>query len=119
MRLLSYFFLIPLLVFCCCSKAMNEQQETKIRIVNQSQYKVSNISLFSIPFEYLNPQDTSEFKILNFKELEDAPMIYGTVNGINFARYLEIAPLKRNYTYSIDSIQFENRIIYVSLMENE
>jgi hypothetical protein len=117
MRLLAYFILAPFFIFCCTK--LNEQQETKIRLVNQSQFMVSNISLFSIPFSNLKPQDTSEYKILNFKELEDAPMIYVTANGLNLSRYLEIAPLKRNYTYKIDSIQLDNRIIHVSLIENE
>lgn len=119
MKLLAYFILIPLLVFCFCCTATDEQQETKIRIVNLSQYKISDLSLFSIQFVDLNPKDTSEFKILNFKELEDSPMIYGTANGTRLSRYLEIAPLKINYTYRIDSIQIENRVIHVTLIENE
>ncbi|PWL39160.1 hypothetical protein DKG77_13170 [Flagellimonas aquimarina] len=59
------------------------------------------------------PNDTTEYKELDYNPLQDDPLIYCISSEENFARYLKIPDKQvKKYTYVIDSLV--NRIIYIS-----
>lgn len=97
----------------CDNSAVQKVKNTQIRVINNSEHSFTGVSLFSMPFENLMPNDTSEYKVLNYNSLKDDPLIYCISGKNNFGRYLEI-PNKdvQQYTYVIDSLS--NSIIYVS-----
>ena len=110
-------FFIWLVLVCCSSHTeLIAQGVTKIRVVNNSSYKLTDISLFSIPFEDLKPKDTSEYKVLNYDYHKHDPLIYSRANNTNLVRYLAIPPENaKKFTYSIDSIH--NKVIFISTIQ--
>nr|WP_299067397.1 hypothetical protein [uncultured Allomuricauda sp.] len=90
---------------------------TRIRVINNSNQAVTHVSLFSMKFKDLMPNDTSQYKELNYNQFQDDPLIYCVSNEKNFGRYLKVPDMHvKQYTYVIDSLS--NRIIYVSSYED-
>lgn len=104
--------LILLSVFKICEKRNDLTQEsTQIRIINNTMYKFTQVSLFSMEFGDLYPNDTSDYKTLNFDRLEDNDMIYGVQDGERLGRYVMLPDSTAKYfTYSLDSVG--NGILY-------
>lgn len=101
------------LVFCASKNEMSDLQETKIRVINRTNESFTNVVLFSIKFEDLKPSDTSVYKILNYNQLKDDPLIYCSIGDKNYARYLEIPNEQvKDFSYVMDSIQDD--ILYIS-----
>lgn len=93
------------------------QSDKQIRVINKTDHYFTNVMLFSMKFDNLKPNDTSAYRSLNYKPLQDDPLIYCSIDQENYARYLEI-PSKNSYqvSYLIDSIQ--NGILYISTKYN-
>ncbi len=110
-----YFLFIFLGLVLNCGAVENQKQvdKTRIRVINNSGYGFTNVSLFSMKFEDLQAGDTSEYRELRYDPLKHDPLIYCINNGTNFGRYLKI-PEKSisHFSYVIDSLK--NEIIYVS-----
>lgn len=105
-------FLI-LFIFCSIKEWINNVQITRIRVINHSEERIANVMLFSRKFQDLNPGDTSAYQVLDFDPLRDDPLIYCSIRGVNYGRYLEIpGNSSKNVSYLIDSIQ--NGILYIS-----
>lgn len=96
----------------------NQKVATQIRVLNNSEFSFTHVSLFSMKFGDLQPNDTSEYKSLRYDSLKDDPLIYCVKDGENLGRYLKIPDSTvKFYTYSIDSIS--NGILYVSSFEDK
>lgn len=97
-----------------CEEVQVQENEVKIRTVNNSDYALTRVSMFSTEFGDLKPKDSTEYKPFEFDPLSDDSLIYCIYKGIHYARYIPV-PNKGagHYTYSIDSLK--NRIIYVSM----
>ncbi len=97
-----------------CEDVYAEQTSTKIRVVNNSEFYFTGVSLFSMNFDNLKPGDSSSYKLLKYDPLKDDSLIYCIAEGYNYGRYLKL-PDKEfgNYTYQIDSVK--SKILYVSL----
>lgn len=108
------FGVILLSVVKMCEKRNNFTQEsTQIRIINNTRHKFTQVSLFSMKFGDLYPNDTSDYKTLNFDQLEDNDMIYCVQDGERLGRYVMLPDSTAKYfTYSLDSI--DNGILYGS-----
>ncbi len=92
---------------------VSQDDTTKIRVINGSDRVFTHVSLFSMMFEDLHPNDTSEYKELRYDPLKDDPLIYCVTDGKNLGRYLTIPDeTVRRFTYVIDSVG--NGILYVS-----
>lgn len=105
-------FLI-LFIFCSIKEWINNVQITRIRVINHSEERIANAMLFSRKFQDLNSGDTSAYQVLDFDPLRDDPLIYCSIRGVNYGRYLEIpGNSSKNVSYLIDSIQ--NGILYIS-----
>lgn len=111
------FFLF--LFFCqnqsldCENTGIQKSENTQIRIINNSNQSVTRVSLFSMTFGDLMPNDTSEYRELDYNPLQDDPLIYCVSSEKNFARYLKIPDKQvKQYTYVIDSLR--NRMIFIS-----
>ncbi len=104
--------LILLSVVKMCEKRNNLTQEsTQIRIINNTMHKFTQVSLFSMEFGDLYPNDTSDYKTLNFDQLEDNDMIYCVQDGERLGRYVMLPDSTAKYfTYSLDSVG--NGILY-------
>jgi len=88
------------------------QSDTKIRVINKSQFPYTNVSLFSMPFGDVNPQDTTVYHELKFDPLRDDPMIDCVNDGKNLGRYIEIPEKQvKLASFVIDSLR--DGIIYV------
>ncbi|HEA22428.1 MAG TPA: hypothetical protein ENH87_16125 [Pricia antarctica] len=86
---------------------------TKIRVINATDHSFTNVSLFSMNFDNLLPNDTLAYKELRYDSLRDDPLIYCVIDGKNLARYLTIPDkAARRFTYVIDSVT--NGILHVS-----
>ena len=98
-----------------CGKKPEIDQEvaTQIRIINHTEHRFTNISLFSMDFGDLNPMDSTAFKDLKYDALKDDSLIYCVFEGKNLGRYVNI-PEKNipRFSYTIDSLK--NGILYVS-----
>ncbi len=92
-----------------------QDTKTKIRVVNYTEFEMLNISLFSIKFENLNPGDSSYYKVIHYNYLKDDPLIYAKINNINLGLYLEIPVENKKNTYTIDSVDLNNKRLYVGL----
>jgi len=116
MRLLFVLGSFVFIVFCANKNENGEPQSTQIRVINDTNESFTDVVLFSMMFNDLRPKDTSVYKMLNYDPLKDDPLIYCSVDGTRYARYLKIPEEHdRNYSYIIDSIQ--DGIIYVSSQE--
>nr|WP_297782589.1 hypothetical protein [uncultured Allomuricauda sp.] len=74
-------------------------------------HKFTQVSLFSMEFGDLYPNDTSDYKTLNFDQLEDNDMIYCVQDGERLGRYVMLPDSTAKYfTYSLDSVG--NGILY-------
>ena len=113
MKLLFAIVSVGLFIFCANKDGAPQVQITKIRVINQTGERFTNVMLFSMKFQDLKPGDTSAYQVLDFDPLRDDSLIYCSIGNTNYARYLEI-PTEgaRDVSYIIDSI--ENRIIYIS-----
>lgn len=95
----------------------SQENVTKIRVINNSGHQFEHVTLFSMKFGDLQPNDTSEYKILNYDSLRDDPLIYAVMEGDNLGRYLRIPDKNiRHYTYVMDSVS--SGILYVSSFED-
>ncbi|MEO5789232.1 MAG: hypothetical protein ACOH2D_12070 [Gelidibacter sp.] len=113
MKILLIVGVLGLCAFCSSKEGIHKVQKTKIRVINLSEEHFTNVMLFSMNFQDLKPRDTSEYQVLNFDPLKDDSLIYCSVGGVNFARYLEIPVNEvKNVSYLIDSIQ--NGILYIT-----
>ena len=97
-----------------CDKRNNAAQgSTQIRIINSTGHKLTSVSLFSMKFRDLFPNDTSEYRALNFNPLEDDDMVYCEQDGEKFGRYVMPPDSTAKYfAYRLDSVG--NGILYVS-----
>ena len=113
MKIIITVLIFSLCVFSGRTNKIFSSKDTKIRVINHTEFDFTNVMLFSLKFEDLKPNDTSAYQILNFNELRDDPLIYCSVGDRNFARYLKIPKdgLK-NVSYVIDSI--DNGIMHLS-----
>ena len=91
----------------------NFHTKISIRIVNESKFKLTKISLFSIKFTDLNVHDTSIYKNLNFDDNRDDAMLYLTVNKKHFVLFVSPIDVKGKYSFIIDSVNVERRYIYM------
>ncbi|MEQ8218003.1 MAG: hypothetical protein RH981_07200 [Arenibacter sp.] len=112
MKTTFFLLLCSILIFCDGKSVIDEQNETKIRVVNNSVYEIKSVSLFSVRFNNLAPSDTSAYQVLHFDESKDDPMLYCMVDINNLSLFLEIPEDGRNYTYSIDSLDLVSKRIY-------
>lgn len=97
----------------CGDLDMPVQQSTQIRIINNTPHKLTYISLFSMKFPDLDPNDTSEYKVLNYNYLKDDDMIYCMQGDKKLGRYVELPDSSAtHFSYSLDSVS--NDILYVS-----
>ncbi len=95
------------------TRSASQDSATKIRVVNASDLVFTHVSLFSMKFENLQPNDTSAYQELRYDPLRDDPLIYCVNDGKNLGRYLTIPDNEiRRFTYVIDSVS--NGILYVS-----
>jgi len=103
-------------VFCflfACSAIPPKNTKTQIRVINNSSFFLSHVSLFSMTFGDLKPKDTSGYKELSYDPLRHDPLIYCIIEETNYGRYLKIPEEStKYYTYVVDSLN--NGIIYVS-----
>ncbi|RIV46055.1 hypothetical protein D2V05_05675 [Flagellimonas pelagia] len=98
-----------------CSKkpVIHQDVTTQIRVINHTEHRFTNISLFSMDFGDLNPMDSTAFKDLKYDALKDDPLIYCVFEGKNLGRYINIPEKNtQRFSYSIDSLR--NGILYVS-----
>lgn len=115
--------IVAIMSFCkggqCESTAISMQDSTtQIRVINNSRHSFTGVSLFSMRFEDLKPNDTTEFKQLKYDPMRDDPLIYCIENGKNLGRYVTIPDATvRYYNYRIDSIG--NGILYISSFEDK
>ena len=115
--------IVAIMSFCqggqCESNAISMQDSTtQIRVINNSRHSFTGVSLFSMRFEDLKPNDTTEFKQLKYDPMRDDPLIYCIENGKNLGRYVTIPDATvRYYSYRIDSIG--NGILYISSFEEK
>lgn len=91
----------------------NFQTKISIRIVNDSKFKLTKISLFSIKFTDLNVHDKSIYKNLNFNDGRDDAMLYLTVNKKHFVLFVSPIDVKGKYSFIIDSVSVERRHVYM------
>lgn len=116
------FILISLMFFFQESKCNNgdrpdQDKFTRIRVINRSGYSFQRVSMFSMKFGDLHPNDTSEYKVLRYDPLRDDPLVYCIAAGKNLGRYLRIPDENvKYYTYVMDSVS--NGILYVSSFED-
>lgn len=89
-----------------------------IRIVNESDFKLTKIHLFSEKFKDLVVQEKSEYKILDFDRNSDDAMIFLMANNNNFGLYLSPESVNGKYSYIIDSLSFEKRYIYLKIIKD-
>nr|WP_288936015.1 hypothetical protein [uncultured Allomuricauda sp.] len=108
------FGVILLSVVKVCERRNNSNQEsTQIRIINNTRHKLTQLSLFSMKFGDLYPNDTSQYKTLKFNQLKDDDMIYCLQDGEGLGRYVMLPDSTAKYfTYSLDSVS--NGILYLS-----
>lgn len=98
----------------CGTKSIQKSKKVQIRVINNTGYNFTNVSMYSMPFDDLQPNDTSEYKELAYDSLRHDPLIYCMNGDTNYGRYLVIPKEETEYcSYVIDSIS--NRIIWVSL----
>ncbi|WP_157941229.1 MULTISPECIES: hypothetical protein [Arenibacter] len=112
MKAIGFLFLCSIFIFCESKSVLDEQNETKIRVVNNSVHELESVSLFSVRFNNLAPGDTTAYQVLDFDESKDDPMLYCMVDINNLSLFLEIPKNGRNYTYSIDSLDLVSKRIY-------
>ena len=93
---------------------MVQTEESSIRIDNATEYALSEVSLLSISFEDLEPGGTSKYKTLKSDAVEMDPILQFKVEGEQFVIYVSI-PSSGAYTYSIDSLDREMQMIYLSV----
>ena len=99
--------------FIISAGCASQDETTKIRVINASDRAFTNVSLFSMNFENLHPNDTSQYKELRYDPLRDDPLIYCVNDGKNLGRYLTIPDQTvRRFTYVIDSVA--NGLLHVS-----
>lgn len=82
------------------------QDQIKIRIVNESNIKLKELSLFSIDFENLNKNAKSKYRMLDFNQVEDNSVIqFKTKKGV-FVQYVPYVIIKGKYSFhiNVDSI---------------
>ncbi|MCL6266245.1 hypothetical protein [Flagellimonas myxillae] len=94
-----------------------KQNDLFIRIINDTSHEFTNVSLFSMEFQDLSPQDTTKYLALKFDSLKHDPLIYCVSEGTNYGRYVKIPEGNAGYyTYTIDSLK--NKMIYVNLVKD-
>jgi len=116
MKAIGFLLLCSIFIFCESKSVLDEQKETKIRVVNNSGHELNNLSIFSVKFNNLLSGDTTAYQILDFDESKDDPMIYCTVDLNNLSLFVAKPENGKNYTYSIDSLDLVNKRIYFGLL---
>ena len=112
-KVITIFFFVFFSEVGCKSKQVH-QDSIEIRVVNNSDKAVTRVSMFSMGFGDLQPNESSEYKVLEYEPLSDDSLIYCIYDDTNYARYLQMPDKGAgHYTYSIDSLK--NRIIYISM----
>jgi len=94
------------------------QSEIFVRIVNESKFELTNISLFSLKFNDLNLYKASRYKVLNFNKNSDDSMLYLTANNKHFALYVSPGLLNGEYSYIIDSLSLEKRYVFITKIKD-
>ncbi|NER11541.1 hypothetical protein SAMN06265375_10393 [Muriicola jejuensis] len=117
MFIVRYLMIGVLFILIVVNIIENQDLKTKIRLANSTGFELSNISLFSIKFENLNPGDTSGYKEINYDYLKDDPLIYTTINHIILGLYVEIPKENKKNTFIVDSVNMENKRLYVRLSQ--
>ncbi len=115
MKYISFIFIMSLIIVCAPGKSNQVKTFTKIRVLNNSEYFLKNVSLFSMSFNDLEPKAISSYRVLKYNSLRDDPLIYTTVEGQNLALYLKIPQEMEKSTYIVDSIDINYKVIHVSL----
>ena len=92
-----------------------DQRKTCFRIKNNTNYKITEVALFSQSFRILDRGQKTKYKILNFSEFTDNAMLYLNAKNKRFGLHVLPINAKGKYTYIIDSLNFEHRIIYYKL----
>ncbi|MDC6366874.1 MULTISPECIES: hypothetical protein [Flavobacteriaceae] len=109
------------IIFCLllgCGAFAQKSVDTKIRIINNSKFSLSQVSLFSMRFEDLQSGDTSVYKVLKYNSLMHDPLIYCISDSINYGRYVKIPSTEaKQYVYVVDSLA--DRMIYVNSFEDQ
>lgn len=96
----------------CRIQDIQKSKNARIRVINNTKHIFTNVSLYSMPFGDLQPNDTSGYKELKYDPLRHDPLIYCMNGDTNYGRYLIIPNKDIEYcSYVIDSIS--NGIIWV------
>ena len=112
----SFFLLLcSILIFCESHTVLEKQEQTKIRVINNSSYELTNLALFSMRFNNLLPGDSTAYQVLEYDELKDDPMIYCIVDQNNLSLFLKKPENEGNFTYSIDSLDLTMKRIYFKM----
>lgn len=108
------------LVSCDWKEVEPSTSDAFIRIHNKTEHTITGISLFSLSFDDLEAGEKTEFQLLNFDGSEDDPVIYASSENQKFVKYLipDTSWVGR-YTYTIDSLNFEKRAIYVNSQKEQ
>lgn len=110
---LFFLVFIQAMFWDCRTQDIQKNKNVQIRVINNTEHRFTYVSLYSMPFDDLQPNDTSEYKELKYDPLRDDPLIYCMNGDTNYGRYLIIPSKNVEYfSYVIDSIS--NRIIWVS-----
>jgi len=96
----------------------NSQSKMAVRIINKSEFDLSNISLFSIKFEDLGLKRSTDYKNLNFNIDSDDAMMYLTAKNKRFALYVSPSTVNGHYSYIIDSLSMQRSYIYMRKVRN-
>ena len=89
------------------------QNKVCIRIFNNSKFEITKVSIFSIKFDNIKQGKKSKFKRLNFNIETDDSLLYLTAKSNNYALYVTPEFSIGKYMYVIDSLNEENRFIYL------
>ncbi len=112
MKILIQIFIYVAFLFSC-EKKDDIKSDFSARIKNNSEYTISGISLFSLPYGELKAGETSRYQAVNFNDKEDDPMLNITIDNVFLGKYL--APKSSGkVTYIIDSIHVQDQTVFTS-----
>lgn len=110
--------MFSLLIFVSKTSEIKYQRKSAplIRIINNTEHVFSNVSLFSMNFEDLQPHDTTAYRKLSLDILKDDPLIYCMEDNFNYGRYVQIPEEEGGkFSYRIDSLQ--NGMIHIEFIK--
>jgi hypothetical protein len=101
-----------LIVFIGC-KTLDNKTLIEVKIKNNTNYTLENILLFDSKYSNISPYNYSQYKKVNI----DNGILYLDVNKEQFVMYIKNNLIDgKNYTYSVDSLNFKNRLIYYKIV---